>query len=192
MGSASINSMGAKMVMLSNALFGTRFKLITGYEDASQVKLALEKGELQGTFANSWGDLKTEQPDWIRDRKVRIIIQDGYQPEPDLADVPLIIAQARTAADRQMLDLLLERQRFARPYVAPPGLPPERLALLRRAFDATVQDPDFVAGARAARLAVDHPMTGEQLAGEIARLAATPAAVTDRLARLFASSPASK
>ena len=163
MGSASINSMGAKMAILSNALFGTKFKLVIGYEDSSKVKLALEQGELQGTFANSWGDLKTQQPDWIRDKKVKIIIQHGYHKDPDLPDVPLIIDQAKNDADRQALDLLLERQRFARPYVAPPGVPPERLELLRRAFDATMKDPDFVKGAQAARLAVDNPMTGEQL-----------------------------
>lgn len=192
MGNSSINSMGAKMAILSNALFGTKLKLVVGYQDASQVKLALEQGELQGTFANSWGDLKTQQPDWIRDGKVRIIIQDGYRPEPDLPDVPLIIDQARTDADRQALDLMLERQKFARPYLAPPGLPPDRLALLRRAFDATIRDPEFAAGAQAARLAVDHPMTGERLSEEIARLAATPAAVMDRLAKLFETIPTDK
>jgi tripartite-type tricarboxylate transporter receptor subunit TctC len=185
MGSSSINSMGAKMAILSNALFGTKIKLVIGYEDASQVKLALEKGELQGTFANSWGDLKTQQPDWIRDKKVRIIIQDGYHRDPDLPDVPLIIDQAKNDADRQALDLMLERQKFARPYLAPPGVPYERLELLRRAFDATVRDPDFVKGAQDARLAVDNPMTGEQLTEEIGRLSATPAAVMERLARLF-------
>jgi tripartite-type tricarboxylate transporter receptor subunit TctC len=192
MGSASINSMGAKMAIVSNAMFGTRFRLVTGYEDASQVKLALERGEVEGTFANSWGDLKTQQPDWIRDGKVRIIIQHGYRPQPDLADVPLIIDQAGNSADRQALDLLLERQKFARPYLAPPAVPTQRLALLRRAFDATVRDPAFVQAAQAAHLAVESPMTGEELAAAIARLASTPAAVTERLAKLFAASPAGK
>ena len=192
MGSASLNSMGAKMVILSNALFGTKLKLVTGYEDASQVKLALERGELQGTFANSWGDLKTQQPDWIRDHKVRIIIQDGYRREADLADVPLIIDQAGNADDRQALDLLLARQTFARPYVAPPGVPHDRLEALRRAFDATVHDAAFVQAAAAARLGVDHPMTGEALAQEVARLQATPAEVTDRLAKLFAEKRSDK
>jgi tripartite-type tricarboxylate transporter receptor subunit TctC len=184
-GSASINSMGAKMAIFSNAVFGTKFKLVIGYEDASRVKLALERGELQGTFANSWGDLKTQQPDWIRDRKVTIIIQHGYHRDPDLPDVPLIVDQVRTGADRQALDLLLERQKFARPYVAPPGIPPDRLALLRRAFDATMKDPEFVKSVQAARLTVDNPMTGEQLTAEIARLSATPAAVMERLSKMF-------
>jgi tripartite-type tricarboxylate transporter receptor subunit TctC len=191
-GSASIDSMGAKMAILSNALFGTKFKIVIGYENSTMVKLALEKGELEGTFGNSWGDLKTQQPGWIRDKKVRIIIQDGYHKDPDLPEVPLIIDQAKTAADRQALDLMLERQKFARPYVAPPGLPPGRLELLRRAFDATVKDPDFVKGAQAAELAVDNPLTGEQLTQEIARLSATPVAVTERLSKLFDDYLASK
>jgi tripartite-type tricarboxylate transporter receptor subunit TctC len=192
MGSATVNSMGAKMAIVSNAMFGTRFKMVTGDENASQVKLALERGEVEGTSANSWGDLKTQQPDWIADRKVRIIIQHGYRPQPDLADVPLIVDQAPNDADRQALDLLLARQKYARPYLAPPGVPPDRLALLRRAFDATVRDPAFVQGARAAHLEVKNSMSGEELAETIARLSSTPAAVTERLAKLFAGSPAGK
>jgi len=184
-GSASVNSMGAKMAILSNVLFGTKFKLVIGYEDSAKVKLALERGELQGTFANSWGDLKTQQPDWIRDRKVTIIVQHGYHKDPDLPHVPLIIDQIKTDFDRQALDLLLARQKFARPYVAPPGLPRERLELLRRAFDATIRDPDFASALNATRLAVDNPMTGEQLTDEIVRLSATPATVTGQLSKLF-------
>jgi tripartite-type tricarboxylate transporter receptor subunit TctC len=184
-GSASINSMGAKMAILSNTLFGTRFKLVIGYEDSSRVKLALERGELQGTFANSWGDLKTQQPDWISNKKVKILIQHGYHKDRDLPDVPLIIDQVRNESDRQALDLLLERQKFARPYVAPPGVPQGRIELLRRAFDETMKDPDFIKAVKAARLAVDNPMTGEQLSEEIARLSATPAAVMGRLSKIF-------
>jgi tripartite-type tricarboxylate transporter receptor subunit TctC len=191
-GSASVNSMGAKMALFSNAVFGTKFKLVIGYESASKVKLALEQGELHGTFANSWSDLKTQQPDWIRDRKVTIIIQHGYHKDRELPDVPLIIDQVKNDADRQALDLLLERQRFARPYVGPPGLPPERLALLRRAFDATMKDPDFVKNAHAARLPVESPMTGEQLTEEIARLSATPLAVMERLEKIFNDHAAGK
>jgi tripartite-type tricarboxylate transporter receptor subunit TctC len=191
-GSSSIDSMGAKMAILSNALFGTKFKIVIGYENSTMVKLALEKGELEGTFGNSWGDLKTQQPGWIRDKMVRIIIQDGYHKDPDLPEVPLIVDQAKTDADRQALDLMLERQKFARPYMAPPGLPPGRLELLRRAFDATVKDPDFVRSAQAAELAVDNPLTGEQLTKEIARLSATPAVVTERLAKMFDDYLASK
>jgi len=177
--------MGAKMALFSNAVFGTKFKLVIGYENASKVKLALERGELHGTFANSWGDLKTQQPDWIRDKKVTIIIQHGYRKERELPDVPLIVDQATNDDDRHALDLLLERQKFARPYVAPPGLAPDRLAILRRAFDATMTDPDFVGAAQAARLGVDNPMTGERLTQEIARLSATPVAVLDRLSKMF-------
>src|SRR5262249_3007254 len=137
------------------------------------------------TFANSWSDIKTQQPDWIRDSKVRVIIQHGYRADRDLPHVPLIIDQAKTAADRQTLDLLLERQRFARPYIAPPELPPSRLEALRKAFDATVKDPAFVRAAQAARLTVENPMTGAQLTSEIERLSATPADVMQRLSRLF-------
>jgi tripartite-type tricarboxylate transporter receptor subunit TctC len=184
-GSSSINSMGSKMALVSNAFFGTRFKLVIGYEDASKVKLALEAGELQGTFANSWGDLKTQQPGWIADKKVTIIIQHGYRPIPELADVPLMIDQAKSAEERSALDLLLERQKFARPYVAPPAVPRDRVELLRRAFDATVRDPQFVSAAEAARLPVTNPMSGEELNREVEKLSATAPDVTARLATIF-------
>src|SRR5262249_42977334 len=130
-------------------------------------------------------DLKTQQPDWIRDKKVTIIIQHGYRKNPDLPDVPLIIDQVKTDADRQTLDLLLERQKFARPYVAPPDVPRDRLDVLRQAFDATMSAPGFVKSVQAARLAVDNPITGEQLTKEIERLSATPADVMGRLSKLF-------
>ncbi len=100
--------------------------------------------------------------------------------------MPLLIDQAKTDADRQALDLMLARQDFARPYIAPPGLPAGRLDLLRRAFDATIADPRFVAAVQAARLAVDAPMTGEELAKRVAQLSATPPEVMQRLSKLFA------
>ena len=185
MGSATIDSMGVKMAIISNAFFGTKFKIVIGYESSSTVKLALEKGELQGTFGNSWGDLKTQQPDWIKNHTVRIIIQDGFHKDPELPDVPLIIDQAKNDADRQALDLVLARQDFARPYIVPPGLPPGRLDLLRRAFDATVHDPRFVAAAKQARLDVANPMTGEELTKRIADLSKTPPEVMQRLSKLY-------
>ena len=185
MGSASMASMGSKMAMVSNAWFGTKIRQVVGYEDSSKVKLALEKGELQGTFGNSWGDLKTQQPDWIKNKLVRILVQDGYHRHADMPDVPLIIDQAKTQEDRQALDLLLQRQRFARPYVAPPGVPAERVQMLRRAFDATMKDPAFLKAVAAVRLDVESPMTGEELTADIAKLSVTPKSVTARLAKLF-------
>jgi tripartite-type tricarboxylate transporter receptor subunit TctC len=185
MASATIRSMGTEMSIISNAFFGTKFKIVTGYESGGTVKLAMERGELQGTFANSWGDLKEEAPDWIRDHKVRIIIQHGFHKDPDLPDVPLFVDQAKSDDDRQALDLMLARQDFARPYIAPPGLPAGRLDLLRQAFDATIHDPRFVAAAQDERMGVDHPMTGDALAKRVAQLSATPAAVTQRLTKVF-------
>src|SRR5205823_9865811 len=139
--------------------------------------LAMERGEVHGTFANGWSGIKTAEPEWIRDKKIRIIIQHGFKPHPDLPDVPMFIDLARTEPDRQALVFMLARQEAAKPYFAPPDVPPERLAILRQAFDATVRDPKFVALAAKANVAVEGPMTGDEVAALVAKVAQTPAAV---------------
>lgn len=96
-----------------------------------------------------------------------------------------MIDQVKSAGERSALDLLLERQKFARPYVAPPAIPRDRAEILRRAFDATVRDPQFIRAAEAARLPVINPMSGEELSREVERLSATAPEVTARLATIF-------
>mgnify|MGYP003348872068 CR=1 FL=1 len=153
--------------------------------NAPDVKLAMEKGELDGSFGNSWSDLKQTQPTWVPEGKVRMLTQFGAKPHPELKDVFMFQSLAKTDADKQAMALLFARQDFGKPYWAPPEVPADRLAILRRAFDAVVKDPGFIAAANKIELPVEAPMTGEQLAAATLKLSQTPAPVVERLQAMF-------
>jgi tripartite-type tricarboxylate transporter receptor subunit TctC len=186
MGADSVGAEGADMAILAKELFGLKLKLVLGYPDSMSVKLAMEKGEVEGTFGNSWVDLKTGGRDWLRDHKIRVIVQHGLEKHPDLPDVPLSIDLAKTPDDCAAVELLAVRQEYNKPYFAPPGVPPDRLEILRRAFDATVQDPAFLQAAEKTGLEVYDPMRGEDLATKVAEVAATSPAVVQRITTMFA------
>ncbi len=191
-GSNSVGAAGIDMAILSNAMFGTKMKIITGYPGSAETKVALEKGEIHGTFANSWGDLKAQRMDWITSKTVKIIIQHGFSRHKDLPEVPLIMDQAKNEPDRQVLVYMLARQEFSKPFFAPPEVPADRLDALRRAFDATMKDPRFLADVEKAHLVVDEPLTGEELAALVAKVSATPQDVVKRVEKLLADFVAGK
>lgn len=187
MGADAVGAEGADMAILARELFGLKLKLVLGYPDSMSVKLAMEKGEVEGTFANAWVDLRTGHADWLADHKIRIIVQHGLERHRDLLDVPLLIDLAKTPDDRAAVELLAARQEFNKPYFAPPGVPAAHIDILRRAFDATVEDPAFLQAAAQARLEVDAPMRGEDLAARVVELAKTPPAVVQRITNMFAN-----
>jgi tripartite-type tricarboxylate transporter receptor subunit TctC len=174
MGGVSVGAASTDYAILARDMFGLKLKIVNGYKSSNDVKLAMERGEVQGAFANGWSSLRNAEPEWIRDGKVRIIVQHGLKPLPELPDVPLFISLAQTDSDRQALVFMLARQEAAKPYFGPPDIPPERLAILRRAFDATVHDPRFLELAARARVTVDGPMSGEELAALVAKVSKTP------------------
>jgi tripartite-type tricarboxylate transporter receptor subunit TctC len=187
MGSSSARSAGIQYALMSNAMFGTKFKLVIGYPSSSDVKLAMERGELHGTFGNSWGSLKTGEPEWLKEKKVTIIIQHGFHRHPDLPDVPTMFEQVKNEDDRQAMALVMASQEFSKPYFGPPGMPADRLAILRQAFDETVKDPKFIGDVAKMNLDVAEPMTGQKLEGMIADLYKTPPSVNKRLEKMFDS-----
>ena len=186
MGGVGIGSASADYAIMAKEMFGLKFKVITGYRASTDVKLAMERGEIDGTFANAWSSIRTSEPEWLADKKIRIIVQHGFKKHPDLPDVPLFFELAKNEVDRQALVMMLARQEAAKPYFAPPDIPPARLVLLRRAFDAAVRDPRFAALASKAGLALDGPMTGEELAALVAKVSQTPVAVVQRINRMLA------
>jgi len=185
MGGVSVGSSSIDYAILARDMFGLKFKIVTGYKASNDVKLAMERGEVQGTFANGWSSIKTAEPEWLRDEKIRIIVQHGFHKLPELPDVPLFIDLAQNEPDRQALVFMLARQEAAKPYFAPPDIPPERLAILRRAFDATVRDPRFAALASKASVALEGPMSGEEVAALVAKVAQTPSEVIQRVTRML-------
>jgi tripartite-type tricarboxylate transporter receptor subunit TctC len=165
--------------VLANKLFGFKFKVVTGYESTPKIHLAMESGEVHGTIAN-WSTLKAINPGWITDKKIRIIAQWALKKNPELADVPLFLDLAKTDAERAALELMLARLEYGRPFFLPPNVPAPRLEALRRAFDATMKDPAYLAEADKLKIEVD-PLSGAEVAALVEQVSRTPA---DTVARV--------
>jgi tripartite-type tricarboxylate transporter receptor subunit TctC len=165
---AGATSNSAIVPKVLNALLRTKFKLVAGYDTGSGLTMALERGETEGICGLSWSTMKASRPHWIREKKLNVIVQMGLEKLPDLPDVPSALELLSDPENRQLLELILIRQEAGRPFAAPPGVPADRLAALRQAFDATVKDPEFLAEAGKAQMEVE-PLS----AGEIDTLLAT-------------------
>jgi tripartite-type tricarboxylate transporter receptor subunit TctC len=159
--------------LLANALFGYKFKVITGYESTPKIHLAMERGEIHGNGATNWSTLKALNPDWIRDRKVRLLVQWGLNKHRELPDVPLIFDAAKSDADRDALKLVIARLEYGRPFFMPPNVPAERVAAVRRAFDSTMKDPAYLEETGKLQIDVD-PLTGEEVAALVEQVSRTP------------------
>jgi tripartite-type tricarboxylate transporter receptor subunit TctC len=164
---------------LAEKLFGWKFKVITGYEATPKIHLAMERGEVHGTWAN-WSTLKAISEQWIKDKKIRILAQWGLRKHPELPDVPLILDQAKTQEQKQALDLALARLEFGRPFFMPPNVPAERVNAIRRAFDAVMKDKEFLEEADKLKIEID-PLGGAQVASLIEQIYKTPAATVERV-----------
>jgi tripartite-type tricarboxylate transporter receptor subunit TctC len=163
-----------------NGLLGTKFKVVIGYPGAAEENLAIERGEADGSGATSWGNLVSSEPDWLRDKKINVIMQLSTKKLPVLGDVPLVVDLAKNEIDKQALELVFSTQVLAYPYVAPPGIPADRARALSQAFDSTMKDPEFVADARGHNLEVD-PLTGNEATGLIKTMYSTSPQVIARL-----------
>jgi tripartite-type tricarboxylate transporter receptor subunit TctC len=151
-----------------NKVIGTKFKLIMGYRGSNEAMLAMERGEVQG-HSTAWSALKVAHPDWIRDKTVTIIVQFALARHPELPDVPTAVELARTDRERQILSAVMNASEVGTSIFTTPGVPPDRLAALRRAFDATVKDAAFLAEAEKLRLGVN-PLTGEEVQKLVAQV----------------------
>jgi tripartite-type tricarboxylate transporter receptor subunit TctC len=180
-GGSAVGAAGTDFPIIAREMFGFKLKIVTGYPNSPDMKLAMQRGELDGVFATAWGAIQITEPTWVPEGKVRVIVQHGLKPHRDLPNVPLFIDQARTPEERQILELLFARQETAKPYFAPPEIPSERLQILRRAFDATVKDAAFLAEVKKSRLEVNEPMTGEEAEAFTRKLAETPPAIVKRI-----------
>ena len=165
---------------LARALFGLKFKLISGYQGTGPVHIAMERGEVAGFGANGWLALKALRSDWIADGKVKIVMQYGMTRAPEFPHVPAIGELATSDADRQALEIMVTRLQFGRPFFLPPEVPAARVAALRRAFDATMKDAAYLAEAAKAMLDIS-PMAGEEIGPLVARVLATPPPVVARV-----------
>jgi tripartite-type tricarboxylate transporter receptor subunit TctC len=165
---------------LLNSLFGAKLKQVTGYPGGNDVLLALERGEVQGRCNWSWSSIISTRPDWVRDKKINIILQFAEEKHPDLPNVPLVGELVKTERERQMVDLILSSQIMARPFAAGPSIPVDRVQALRNAFMAVTKDAEFVAAANKQQLEVD-PVSGQKIQEIVARISQTPKPVIREL-----------
>jgi tripartite-type tricarboxylate transporter receptor subunit TctC len=166
-----------------NRLIGTRFKVIVGYKSSTDVDLAMERGEVQGKIW-TWGSLKSgSTADWVEQRKVSLLAQFGLQKAKDLPALPLALDYAKTPEDRQVMELIFAPLTLGYPSFMGPGVPPERVEIMRRAFDRTMQDPELIDLMKQQNLVLD-PARGEDVQAVVQRLYQMPQAVIER-ARMY-------
>jgi tripartite-type tricarboxylate transporter receptor subunit TctC len=165
---------------LYNALIGTKFRIVGGYPGTSEVLLAMERGEVMGLGDWSWSNVKTRRPEFLTEKKIRVLMQGALQKEPDLPDVPLALDFVKNEDDRRVMELFLAQKAVARPVVAPPGIPKERVTALRTAFMEMAKDPEFRADAEKTKLEIA-PTSGESIDAVVKRIVSTPQKLADRL-----------
>ena len=178
-----IGSISANYAHALIDLTGAKIRLITGYAGAGQSMLALERGEIEGYPALFWSTFKTTTPDWIEQKKVHLLVQMALKKHPELPDVPLIFDRLHRAEDRAAAELLLAPLLAGRPFIAPPGIPADRLAILRKAFVATLEDAEFRADAAKRNMEIQI-VTGEEIAAVVARAYASTPDIVARVRRM--------
>jgi tripartite-type tricarboxylate transporter receptor subunit TctC len=150
-------------------LFGVKDRLVSGYSGTGEISLAMERGEVDGRCGWSWTSIKSEKAQWLKEKKLNLIVQLALQKAKDLPDVPLVLDAATTEPQREILKLILSRQTLGRPFVAPPGIPKDRTQALRSAFDQTMKDPEFLSDANK-RLIEINPVSGADVDSLMAEL----------------------
>lgn len=173
LGTSGAGSIAAQMPAIYNNMLGTKFKVLFGYGGENETSIAIERGELDGRPTNTWASYKATLPQWVKENKLNYIIQVGLKKEPELPDVPLLLDLATDDESRQVFTFLSNVVAIARPVAVSPGTPPERLAALRRAFDAMVKDPIVLNEAEKLSAEIG-PMAGEQVERIIHGILATP------------------
>ena len=183
-GASGANSTPSFYARLLNELLGTKIKVIAGFPGQNEAYLAMERGELDSYGVTFWSSLTSTKPQWLPEKKIRILVQYGPEKETDLPDVPFGPDLIKNEADRLLMEAAYAPLAAGRPFVAPPALPADRTAALRKAMMDTFKDPDFLAEAAKQQLQVDKPRSGEQIQAQIKRVYEMPASVSERLRKI--------
>ena len=169
---------------VTNNVLGTKFKLIMGYKGSSDAQLAVERGEVEG-HSTSWTAVKVAHPAWRPEKMINIIVQFALKRHPELPEVPTLVELARDDEERQILRAVMNATEIGTAFFTAPGVPADRVETLRRAFDATTKDPEFLAEARRTTLTVG-PLPGEELQKLVAEVAAIPPDILDKVRAAYA------
>ena len=167
-------------------LLGVKFKIVAGYPGTREINLAIEKGEVQGGCGETWSSVAATYPAWFRDKKLKALVVDGLTRDPLLPEVPTLLELARTDEQKAALLMICGSSEFARSVFLPPGVPQERVDALRRAFDATMKDPEFLAEAEKLQIPIE-PNGGEALDKIAKQIVATPAGAITLARKLLGS-----
>jgi hypothetical protein len=165
---------------LHNHTAGTKFEVVSGYTGTPDISLAMERGEVDGICGWDWSSVKSQKGDWLRDKKLNLLVQVALEEDAELTKlgVPSIWKYV-SEENRQVAELVISQQVFQRSYIAPPGTPDEEIAILRKAFDETMVDPQFLADAEKVKISIT-PLSGAKVQSLIDKLYATPKTVVDR------------
>jgi tripartite-type tricarboxylate transporter receptor subunit TctC len=167
------------------AVLGIKIKLVEGYSGQNDAFIAMERGENEGFPSTFWSSLKSSRPSWITEHQVKLLVQFGGAPNPEIASVPFALDLIADAEDRQIMAAASAQLALGRPVLAPPGVPPDRVAALRKAMDETFRDPDFLGDCARQRLECHDPASGSELARLVAEIYALPKRVQQRLIEIY-------
>ena len=185
MGASAVGASTRDYANMHKKSAGAMFELVLGYKGTADILLAMERREVDGLCGMDWSSLKSQRSDWVRDRKVNILVQVNFEPDDELTrlGVPSIWQFIKDETDKKAVELIIGQQVFGRPYVAPPGVLAEQIDILRAAFAATMRDKDFLADAAKTRIDIS-PSSGERVQELIERLYASPKATIERAREL--------
>jgi len=164
---------------VTNNVLGTKFKLIMGYKGSNDAQLAVERGEVEG-HSTSWTAVKVAHPTWLPEKQINILMQFALKRHPDLPNVPTVVELARTDEQRKILTAVMAATEIGTAFFTTPEVPADRVTALRRAFDATMKDPEFLAEAQKQNLQVG-PMTGEELQKLVVQVSDIPPAILEKV-----------
>lgn len=171
----ALSTVGGNSVypLLLNKYFGTKFKVVLGYQGGNTIQLAMERGEVDGRGAIVWSGLKAGWPHWIKDKKINVLMQIGLTKEPDLPDVPLFTDLARNPEEKAVFRFISSDSAMGFPVTAPPGVPADRLAALRQAFMDAMKDPELLKAVEERKLEIQ-PTPGEDVQRIVLEMTSTP------------------
>ena len=186
MGSSGANSTPSFYAHVLTAVLGVKLKLVVGYPGQNDALLAMERGEIDGYPSAFYNSLMSSRPTWIKDKQVKLLVQYGAAKEPALPDVPFAPDLISNSADKELMEEASAPLALGRPYLMPPGVPPDRVAAMRKAFFDTLKDPEFQADNEKMQLGANAPRSGQQLQDTIEHAYKAPPDVIDRLKKLLA------
>lgn len=179
------NTTSAQYPVIMNLLLGTKFKIVHGYPGANDANMAMERGEVHGRGSYGWATGKATRPAWPKEGKINVLVQIGLTKSSELPNVPLIMDLATNADDRAVLRLLSAPVAIGKPLFTTPDVPAERVAALRKAFDATMADPGFKGHIERNNMS-SNPVPGTELQKIVGDIISAPEPVRHRLAELLA------